>query len=388
LTLGRRGHEVSLFDPGAASSAWTGGEVESTHGFRDACVGDSVAARRELVVYAKRQLGEHADSAEDVVQDAYLHLMNRTIAGDPPEQPRAWLYTVVRSRCRDELVRQRERPSSAIEEIAASGGGPDEAMIVAAEGRWMLEQVDALPTRERDAVVAHLSGRRPAARGQSANASYQALFRGRARLREAYKVAWSGGLLPIGVMSRWGRRALASQFAPSAFKGSAGIVRTALIGTAAVAAGIGGPPVVHYVQHASSGHRRAVVTSHPGPAAATFRGARVYETDLAGGPTTVHRVVVQSQVGTIASTRGHAGEPGDTHSGDALSGDQSAAQPDQSQGDARPPSDLQPSDGGSVTPELQQQAPTRPGADQPQAGATNTDGGGAGGAGGGSPSGN
>ena len=81
--------------------------MDDTRIFSETPAADSVAARRELVVYARRLLGTSADAAEDVVQDAYVHLVSRTVAGDPPEHVRAWLYAVVRSRCRDEIVRQR-----------------------------------------------------------------------------------------------------------------------------------------------------------------------------------------------------------------------------------------------------------------------------------------
>jgi RNA polymerase sigma factor (sigma-70 family) len=233
----------------------------------DSPVADSVAARRELVVFARRLLGTAGDAAEDVVQDAYVHLMSRASAGNPPEHARAWLYAVVRSRCRDELGRRREQASAMSDEIADSGGGPEEAVIVAAEGRWMLDQVDALPDREREAVVAHLAGRRAHARGRSANASHQALFRGRARLRQAYEIAWAGGVGPVLVTGRWLRRAFAAQFAPSAYKGTSGVIRAAVIGGTAVAAGVGGPPAIRIIQPAPRGHHEAVARARPAPTA-------------------------------------------------------------------------------------------------------------------------
>ncbi|MGA2455544.1 MAG: RNA polymerase sigma factor [Solirubrobacteraceae bacterium] len=51
--------------------------------------------RAELTRFAVRQLGEHANQAEDVVQEALLNAHRALRAGTHPEHPRAWLFTIV-----------------------------------------------------------------------------------------------------------------------------------------------------------------------------------------------------------------------------------------------------------------------------------------------------
>jgi hypothetical protein len=155
-----------------------------------------------------------------------------------------------------------------------------------------------------------------------------------------------------------------------------------VVGTTAVAAGVGGPPMVHYVQHATSGHEHVVARARPASVPAISRDVHVYETDVSARHPVEHPVVVHLQKGPIASTQHQAGESGGSQSRDAFSGDQGAAQPDQSQSDSPPSPDLQSPDGGSVTPQLQQQAAMLSSADQTHTETTSTDGGG------GSPSGN
>lgn len=108
---------------------------------------------------ARGELGLWADAAEDVVQEAYIHLIDRTEAGEAPRSPRAWLHAVVRSRCADERRRRaRERPG----DLASSPSptpGPDETAVVAAEMRWCLAQVAALPANEREAILDQVAGR-------------------------------------------------------------------------------------------------------------------------------------------------------------------------------------------------------------------------------------
>jgi len=92
--------------------------------------------RAELVTYARRELGPWADAAEDMVQDAYLHLVGRAEAGEAPHSPRAWLHAVVRSRCAEERRRRsRERPGD-LTETPAPAPGPHELAAGTAEIRW------------------------------------------------------------------------------------------------------------------------------------------------------------------------------------------------------------------------------------------------------------
>lgn len=217
---------------------------------------DATAFRPELVAFARRRLGNRPEVADDVVQDAYLHLLDRARAGTAPDYPRGWLYAVVRTRCAEEGFARAPGPARDLDEVPATGLGPEDTVIAAAEGRWMLEQIAALPANERDAVVAHLTGVPGTAADQgrrSANAVHQALFRGRARLRQAHRAAWAGLVLPV--QWRWSilRRAPGSAIAPSALNGSAGVARAAVIGGTALVTSLGAVSGIHVVQHLAGG---------------------------------------------------------------------------------------------------------------------------------------
>jgi len=217
---------------------------------------DAAACRHELVAFARRRLRGRSDAADDIVQDAYVRLFDRARAGTVPEYPRGWLYAVVQTRCAEQCRGGTCGVELDVDEVPASGLGTEDTVIVAAEGRWMLEQVVALPSGERDAVIAHLAGVAADAAGgpgRSANAMHQALFRGRARLRKAHRALWAGLAYPV--QSRWAilRREIASQIEPSAFRGSGGIARAAVIGGTALATSLGAGPGLHLAKHWAQG---------------------------------------------------------------------------------------------------------------------------------------
>jgi len=152
--------------------------------------------RAELVARARRELGPFAASAEDVVQDAYLHLLRRARQDTAPLRVRPWLHTVVRSLCAEERRRrEREQPSTALEAVPTLGLDPHERATAIAETRWLFGRIAALPQRERQAVLGTLTGVRG---GPGANALHQALHRGRTRLRAAREAAWTA-LIPLRI---------------------------------------------------------------------------------------------------------------------------------------------------------------------------------------------
>ena len=228
---------------------------------------DAAAYRSELIRFATRQLGAQCAAADDVVQDAYLHLTDRVRGGNQPKHPRGWLYAVVRSRCADERMR-RARTCSLDDGIPGVALGPEDAVIAAAEGRWLLERVADLPDAERDAVVARLAGvpvAEAVGRGRSSNAVHQALFRGRARLRTAHQALWGAVAFPVRWYGSVVRRAAGSSIDPSAFRGSSGVVRAAVIGGTALAAVVGTGSVLHTTHHSPASRanvaNRAIVSA-------------------------------------------------------------------------------------------------------------------------------
>ncbi len=111
--------------------------------------------RRELTRYAVRQLGEHANLAEDVVQESFLNAHRAIVAGACPEHPRAWLFTIVRNAAVNAI--RAVRPTDEIEE--RQHGTADQTVPAAVEQSewidWLMGAVGGLPARQRDALVGH-----------------------------------------------------------------------------------------------------------------------------------------------------------------------------------------------------------------------------------------
>ena len=203
------------------------------------------AWRRELVRFAAGHLGSHAAAAEDIVQDAYEHLMRRRIADAPPDHARAWLYAVVRSRCRDERARRIHMSLEAVADHPAPIAGTDETVIAAAASHWMLAQVDALPASEREALIDALTGDGSRTGARSANAHYQALLRARRRLRLAYDGAWAGVVAPVSVVGRALRRAATLPYSSLAAAKAAPVGLRVAVAAGTAATVIGAPVIVH-----------------------------------------------------------------------------------------------------------------------------------------------
>lgn len=110
---------------------------------------------RELTRFAVRTLGQHANLAEDVVQEALLNAHRAIAAGVRPEHPRAWLFTIVRN-----AAVNATRGVRTTDEFEERGhGGADQSVPAAVEQSewiaWLMEAVHSLPVRQRDALVGH-----------------------------------------------------------------------------------------------------------------------------------------------------------------------------------------------------------------------------------------
>ena len=180
------------------------------------------------------------DRAEDVVQEAYVHLLRRTRTGIP-HSPRPWLHSVVSSLCLRELNRRRRHQPTEIESLAAPAADPAELAQTAAELRWALAGVASLPDRERASVIADLAGieqgrggRTPATRRCTAPDTSCATSAGRrgpsCPSRSFAGPAWAGRRRP-------GRGGGAS--APAAIA-TGGVAKGALVAAATVVALAGG----------------------------------------------------------------------------------------------------------------------------------------------------
>ena len=115
------------------------------------------AHRTALVRYANGIVGDPAH-AEDVVQEAWLRLHERA-QGQPPEQPVAYLYRIVRNLAIDRY-RRRQREQRHIEpdghalslRVADDAGSPEAIATARDELRLLAEALAELPERTRIAL--------------------------------------------------------------------------------------------------------------------------------------------------------------------------------------------------------------------------------------------
>ncbi len=108
-----------------------------------------------LVLFARQWSGP---SAEDVVQEAFLRLVRRVKANDPPRNVVAWLYRVIRN----ELITRHHAGcrSRAREERVASArpGWFEPSVDTRLDAIRAAEELETLPIEERETVVARIWG--------------------------------------------------------------------------------------------------------------------------------------------------------------------------------------------------------------------------------------
>lgn len=150
-----------------------------------------------LVAYARQVLGGAHHDAEECVQDGFVRalrfLRTRT---DRDIAFRPWLYAIVRNACVDRLRGRAARPTVALQDLegvpAGRAGDPHEALGGRERLRVVVGGLQALPARQRAALVMHELEGRPheelaGALGVSVGASKALVCRARqgmAHLRE------------------------------------------------------------------------------------------------------------------------------------------------------------------------------------------------------------
>ena len=158
--------------------------------------GDSAAFRLlvdrhadRLLGFAQRMLGDRA-TAEDVVQDTYLSLWRKAGDWTPQARVSTWLYRVARNAALDRL--RRLKPTVDPEDVTLidSGPAPDRRLDDAATADGVRAALDALPERQRTAIVlVHYEGLSGADASAALDISVEALesllARGRRALRQA-----------------------------------------------------------------------------------------------------------------------------------------------------------------------------------------------------------
>jgi RNA polymerase sigma-70 factor, ECF subfamily len=130
-------------------------ELVRRAGQGDASAVQALVARklRRVLSLAERMLGDSAE-AEDVAQEAFFRVWRHA----PRWRPGAarfdtWLHRVTLNLCYDRLRRRRERPTADPPERPDPGPAPDRGLHAADVGRRVQAAMQALPPRQREAIV-------------------------------------------------------------------------------------------------------------------------------------------------------------------------------------------------------------------------------------------
>ena len=137
-----------------------------------------------LVLYARQWTA----APEDVVQDAFLKLVE---VRRPPDDPAAWLFTVVRNRAMDLIKADRRRAKR--EQVARLDRWFVEPEIDGLDAERAVAALERLPAELREVIVARLWGgltfdQIAAVSGGSASSAFRRYEAGIAALRETLGV--------------------------------------------------------------------------------------------------------------------------------------------------------------------------------------------------------
>lgn len=185
--------------------------------------------RASLVAFAGAIVG--SARAEDVVQDALVKA-HRAMATDEVDEPRAWLYRIVRNTALNEIRDGRKHEHSELAETEAAAITPEREVEGREELKALVTALAALPEAQRQAIVDRELGgytHEQIARELeiSTGATKQLIFRARKGLRNAF-----GALIPVPVIV-WLASEMSGAFAAASSAG-------AVVGAGAGAGGAGG----------------------------------------------------------------------------------------------------------------------------------------------------
>jgi RNA polymerase sigma-70 factor (ECF subfamily) len=110
-----------------------------------------------LLAFARQLLGGRHHDAEEVVQDAFVRALGALRETDREMALRPWLYAITRNRALDELRRPQRTIALAAEDLALPdpGGSPGSVIARRAAVAALVADLEALPTRQRRAIVMH-----------------------------------------------------------------------------------------------------------------------------------------------------------------------------------------------------------------------------------------
>jgi RNA polymerase sigma-70 factor (ECF subfamily) len=122
--------------------------------------GDEAAVRAmvtaklpRIVSLSARLLGDRGE-AEDVAQEVFLRIWRHAARWQPGRALfDTWLHMVTLNLCRDRLRRRRERTVAQLPDRPDPSPAADEAMGEAETSRSVAAAIEALPERQRDAIL-------------------------------------------------------------------------------------------------------------------------------------------------------------------------------------------------------------------------------------------
>lgn len=130
-------------------------ELVRRAGAGDAAAVQALVARklRRVLALAERMLGDAAE-AEDVAQETFYRVWRQAPRWRPGvARFDTWLHRVTLNLCYDRLRRRRERPMAEPPDMPDPGPAPDRGLQAADVGRRVRDALQALPPRQREAVV-------------------------------------------------------------------------------------------------------------------------------------------------------------------------------------------------------------------------------------------
>jgi RNA polymerase sigma factor (sigma-70 family) len=336
--------------------------------------------RKPLLGYCSRLLP--ASRAEDAVQQTFLKAYQAMVSGDAELKLRPWLYKIAHNASLN-LLRQNGWSHEQLDENMDGVQRPDQALELRERLRKTVAAVNALPERQRDAVLLReidgLSYDEIAATlGVGDGAVRQLLHRARATLR-----AGMTAVTPIGLTERLAAALAGTGGDPSARVAEmatglglgAGAVKVgaAVLATGAIATGVVAVPIVkHHRHHSAVPQAEAAVPAPVEVSSSSSPGRTVQVDDRSGAshrstPLREHHHGGDSNSGKSPSrgpngSSGHTfGSPvqqhqersgsgngggGDHHSGSGRSGDGSGTSGDGRSGGGSDDTTTNPTDDG------------------------------------------
>jgi RNA polymerase sigma factor (sigma-70 family) len=118
-----------------------------------------LAHRAALIEYATPILGSR-ETAEDIVQEAFLKFVPPRPAADVPEQPAAYLYRIVRNLSLDLLRRKKLDPldETSYWAVPRPEASPEQNALLRDDIRQIAAMLAEMPTETRIAVEMHRFG--------------------------------------------------------------------------------------------------------------------------------------------------------------------------------------------------------------------------------------